>query len=47
MSQNEQDHDDDDDDDDDGCMYVCKHVFVDMSMYVFITNFYRHIDNSI
>ena len=29
------------------CMYVCMHAFVDMSMYVFITNFYRHIDYSI
>ena len=34
---------DEDDDDDDICMYV----FIDISMYVFIISFYRHIDYSI
>ena len=35
--------DDDDNNDDDDDMYV----FIDISMYVFIISFYRHIDYSI
>jgi hypothetical protein len=41
------DDDDDDDNDDNVKWWLYMYVFIDISMYVFIISFYRHIDYSI
>ncbi len=43
MKKDNDDDDDGDDDDDDDDMYV----LIDISMYVFLISFYRHINYSI